>query len=221
MTTYFFPGCKNSAKNPAGMAALKDYLAERFGVVSCGCCSVDYGRPAAGDEALFQCPTCGRILSESSRASLVCSVYELLLEDERFPWIDCGGEAMTVQDCWRSRHDRAFCDAVRACLKKMNVTAVELENNYERADFCGPSMFRGINERYPRLAPQSLCEEWTFPALSEEEQRAKVLEHARCWTTEKILVTCCGCAQGVEMAGRTPVHLIDLVASGLTKGAAR
>jgi hypothetical protein len=99
----------------------------------------------------------------------------------------------------------------------MNVRAVELENNYERADFCGPALYRGPNERYPRLAPKSLVEEWTYPKLSEEEQRAKVLEHARCWTTEKILVTCCGCAQGVEMAGHTPVHLLDLVMSALTK----
>ena len=217
MTSFFFPGCKNSAKNPVGMAALKEYLGERFGVVSCGCCSVDHVLPQAGDTALYQCPTCGLILAESSHAGSVRSVYELLLEDDRFPWPDLDGEEMTVQDCWRSRKNRGFLDAVRACLKKMNVRAVELENNYERADFCGPALYRGPNERYPRLAPKSLVDEWTYPKLSEEEQRAKVLEHARCWTTEKILVTCCGCAQGVEMAGRTPVHLLDLVMSALTK----
>ena len=178
MTSFFFPGCKNSAKNPAGMAALKEYLGERFDVVSCGCCSVDHVLPKANDTALYQCPTCGLILAESSSAGSVRSVYELLLEDERFPGPDLGGAEMTVQDCWRSRKNRGFLDAVRACLKKMNVRAVELENNYERADFCGPALYRGPNERYPRLAPKSLVEEWTYPKLSEEEQRAKVLEHA-------------------------------------------
>ena len=172
MTTYFFPGCKNSQKNPAGMDALKKYLAERFGVVPCGCCSVDHALPKSGDTALYQCPTCGLILVESSSAGNVRSVYELLLEDDRFPWPDLGGEEMTVQDCWRSRKNRGFLDAVRACLKMINVRAVELENNYERADFCGPALYRGPNERYPRLAPKSLVEEWTYPKLSEEEQRA-------------------------------------------------
>ena len=103
MTTYFFPGCKNSQNNPAGMDALKKYLAERFGVVPCGCCSVDHALPKSGDTALYQCPTCGLILAESSQAGSVRSVYELLLEDERFPWPNLGGEEMTVQDCWRSR----------------------------------------------------------------------------------------------------------------------
>ncbi|MBP3752350.1 MAG: hypothetical protein J6H20_06985 [Pyramidobacter sp.] len=223
MTIFYFPGCKYSARSPESSARLTAYLAGRFGAVAAGCCSADHARPERGDATLYQCPTCGLILNESGTAGTVRSVFELLLEDERFPWPDCGGEAMTVQDCWRSRKNAAFCDAVRECLRRMNVTIVELEQRYERADFCGPSLYKGPNPRYSKLAPQSLVNEWTHPVLSEDEQRARVLEHARDWTTEKVLVTCIGCAQGVEMAGHTPVHLLDLLTAALpeAQGGAR
>ena len=69
MTIYYFPGCKYSARSPESNARLTAYLAGRFGAVVAGCCSVDHARPEHGDVALYQCPTCGLILSESGTAA--------------------------------------------------------------------------------------------------------------------------------------------------------
>ena len=223
MTIFYFPGCKYSARSPESSARLTAYLAGRFGAVVAGCCSVDHARPEHGDVALYQCPTCGLILSESGTARTVRSVFELLLDDDRFPWPDCGGEAMTVQDCWRSRKNTAFCDAVRECLRRMNVTIVELEQRYERADFCGPWLYRVPSPRYADLAPKELVQEWKTSPLPEDEITVKMAEHAKRWTTDKVVCTCIGCMQGVAMSEHTPVHLLDLVTAALpeAKGGAR
>ena len=215
MTIYYFPGCKYKAASPQNNARLKTYLAERFGAVTADCCSVDHGRPGAGDEALYQCPTCGLILAESCSAGRLRSVYELLLEDERFPWPDLSGEAMTVQDCWRTRKNKAFLDAVRECLRRMNVTVVEIEQRYGRADYCGPSLYRTPSPRYADLAPKALVQSWQTSPLPEDEIAVKMREHARRWTTQKVVCTCAGCLAGVTMTGHTPVHLLDLVSTSL------
>lgn len=215
MTKYYFPACKYSGRSPENTSRLKAYLADHFGVESTGCCSIDHSKPGAGDEALYHCPTCGLILAESSKAGRLRSVYEFLFEDEHFPWPDYGGEAMTVQDCWRTRENKAFLDAVRACLQKMNVKIIEVEQRYGKADYCGPALFRTPSERYVTLAPKSLVEKWCHHTLPEDEIVEKMQEYAGRWTTEKIVCTCMGCLAGVAMTEHTPVHLLDMVTSQL------
>ncbi len=49
------------------------------------------------------------------------SVWEILDEDNDFPWPDYHDEAITVQDCWRTYDNRALQNAVRSILSRMNI----------------------------------------------------------------------------------------------------
>ena len=59
--------------------------------------------------------------------------------------------------------------------------------------------------------------------LPEDEITVKMSEHAKRWTTDKVVCTCIGCMQGVAMSEHTPVHLLDLVTAALpeAEGGAR
>lgn len=210
MVTYFFPGCKYSRHNPEGSLKLKRYCENRFGFEIADCCSVDYIKPTAQDRIIFQCPTCGLILAESAQYQSICSIYEFLLPDETFPWPDYKGAAMTIQDCWRTRNNTKFLEAVREVLRKMNMYGKELDHNYGRADFCGATLYRVPSARYETLAHQSLVEQGNFHPCPEEEQKKKMLEYGKQYKTKDVVCVCTGCMEGVEMSGHRAVHLLDL-----------
>lgn len=211
MSIYFFPGCKYSAHNPEGIQKLSSYLSQQFGVVSAGCCSVDHAKPEPEDLVLYQCPTCGLILSESGRCPSLQSIYEFLLTDSDFPWPDYQGRSMTIQDCWRVRENSGYLDAIRQVIWRMNICGVELERNRERANFCGVTLYQEPSERYERLAYQSLVVHGAFHPCSREEQLANMRAHGRQYTTDEVICVCTGCMEGVRLGGHRPVHLLDLV----------
>ncbi len=215
MTVYYFPGCKYKAHNPEASGKLAAYLDRHHGIVTTGCCSIDHVLPGSEDTVLYQCPTCGLILAESSSHSELKSVYEYLLEDEDFVWPDHSGKVMTVQDCWRTRNDRAYCEAVRRAAEKMNITVKEIENNFEKTDICGPTLFRAPSPRYETLAPESLVKNGNFHPCSEEEQKEKMIEHGKQYETEEVICYCTGCMEGVRMGNHEPVHLLDLILASL------
>ncbi len=215
MTVYFFPGCKYRAHDPEKTEKLSEYLSKKHGVVTTGCCSIDHVLPGSEDTVLYQCPTCGLILAESSKHAKLMSVYEFLLEDEDYVWPDLSGKQMTIQDCWRTRNDRSYCEAVRKAAEKMNINAKEIENHFEKTDFCGATLYRVPSPRYETLAPESLVKNGNFHPCSEEEQKEKMIEHGKQYETDEVICYCTGCMEGVQMGGHEPVHLLDLILSSL------
>ena len=215
MNNYYFPGCKYKAHNPEGSERLARYLNERFGIIVMDCCSVGFDTPAEEDTVFFQCPTCGLILHDSGSQRRLRSVYRLLSEDDRFPWPDHSGRQMTLQDCWRSREDDDYLQAVRDVLAKMNIHPLELPNCREKADFCGATLYRVPSGRYHRLAPVSLVEKACFDPQPEEVQQQLMKEHGKLYRSEDELCNCTGCLEGIRMAGHTPVHVLDLITDAL------
>ena len=74
-------------------------------------------------------------------------------DDETFPYPNHHGEAVTVQDCWRSKENAAEQEAVRKLLRRMNFEVVELEENRERTKFAAThciSLSRRATPRLPR-----------------------------------------------------------------------
>ncbi|MCI9597527.1 MAG: hypothetical protein HFE75_09580 [Firmicutes bacterium] len=215
MSMYFFPGCKYRAHNPEGTQKLEQYLNDRFGTITMDCCSMDFDKPTLPDSVIFQCPTCGLILSESGSGYPMRSLYEFLLSDHDYPWPDYGAAKMTLQDCWRSRNNIDHLDAIRAVIKKMNIQAFELECRRGKADFCGATLYRTPSERYQTLAYQNLVVNGNFQPCSEETQTRKMLEHGKQYATNDILCYCTGCMEGIKMSGHNPIHLLDLMVSTL------
>lgn len=214
--TYYFPGCKYTAHSPKASKRLQEYLWEKHGVKTLGCCSLDHSKPTPGDEALFVCPTCAAILEESAQPGVkVTSIYEYLLRDDSFPWPDFHGERLTIQDCWRTFDHRAMQEAIRTILGRMNIDAVELPNRFEKADFCGATRFQVPSARYETLCPKRLVENGNFHPLPVEEQQRLMEENGKQYETDKVICYCTGCMTGVEMGGHTPLHLMDLIMRGL------
>ena len=145
------------------------------------------------------------------------SLWEYLLEDEAFPWPDYGGERITVQDCWRARKNAPLLDAVRECLRRMNMEPVELAENREKTEFDGVWRFQTFSPAQLNSAPKFFGEvqaRYSTP-LPEEEQVERMREWVKQYTTERVVTYCNACLRGVRMGGGNGVHLGALLAERL------
>ena len=213
---YYLPSCNFSALCPEASRRIKAYLAKKPGVTVSGCCRPLQKRLTEEDTVLTICLTCAALSREASAAQ-VKSVWEYLLEDDAFPWPDYGGERVTVQDCWRARENPALQQAVRACMRRMNITPVELEENLERTRFDGTWLMNPVAERNMQLAPRffgEVQEHWTTPLPPEEQQR-RMTEWASQYVTDRVAVYCNSCLSGVRMGGAGGVHLMELATRDL------
>ena len=214
MTQYYYRGCKYLAHNPEGTERLFRYL-KAHGVELSGCCSSDCLIPDEKDTIIYQCPTCGLILNESARKKEMLSIYEYLLRQGDFPWPDYDGRRLTVQDCWRMRENRAYMESIRQVLKRMNITVLEIEQNFEKTDFCGRTLYQIPSPRYEKLAPKALVEKAIFTPCSEEEQIMLMKENSLRYPTEEVACYCTGCLKGINDGGNKGVHVLDLVLEGI------
>lgn len=183
-----------------------DYRADWAALPDCA----DFG---AGDTVYSICHNCSIIIEAMKPEAKVVSVWELILGDEQFDYPDYKGRKMTVQDCWRSKDDRAEQEAVRCLLAKMNIEAVELADNYDQTDFCGNSLYRPAPVRNIKLAPQKFVENaiGKFVPHTIEEQREIMQEYCKQLKTEQVVTYCHYCAEGLELGGADAIHLASLL----------
>ena len=211
---YYLPGCGTNRNHTAAGRKLVDYMRARGAKLS-KCCKLDVGYYRDGDAVVQNCTQCSFMLKERCPQVTVTSLYEFVLSDPDFRWADFGGKRMTLQDCFRMRDDAPFHEAVRQCLKKMNVDVVELEENRADAKFCGVWLHEPADPRCAAVAPKS------FKALeahrklwSEEEKKAAMRDRVRRCTTDEVVVYCNGCERGLRIGEGRPVHLLELLAAG-------
>lgn len=166
-----------------------------------------------GDTVYYICHNCANILEESKPGVEVKSIWELILTDDSFPYPDYGGREITVQDCWRSRERLTEQKAVRELLRRMNFRLVELEENFDKTDYCGSSLYRPQEPRNPRLAPihYDLEAKGKFLPHTEEEQKALMEDYCRRITTEWAVCYCHTCLEGLEEGGVQGKHLAQLL----------
>ena len=147
-----------------------------------------YEKFPAGSTMVSLCHNCSAIFEERSPEIQRQSLWELILEDENFPYPNYGGEKITVQDCWRQKENRAEQDAVRELLRRMNFEVVELEENYARTKFCGYSLYQPQPPRNPKLAPKRFLygAQGLFQEHSPEEKQRLMREHCAKISTENL-----------------------------------
>lgn len=184
MSYIYYPGCQYSQYSPETTEKIKQYLGNRFGMESTGCCRVNHARLNAGDTAVCVCPTCSFVLEESAPQAKVKSLWEVLAEDEQFPWPDYGNRPITVQDCMDMRGNEPLKQAVRDILKRMNLQVTELAMEQQAFDFCRPR---------------------TDEAL----EQTKV--HCQNYETDMVVCYCTGCHKGLKAADIHGVHLLNLI----------
>lgn len=214
---YYFPSCKFTAANPEVSRRLKKYLSAKPDIQVTGCCRVNQEQLTEEDTAVTICLSCAAITGEVSPETREISIWEYLLEDPEFPWPDYHGESMVIQDCWRARNLQTLQQAVRDCMERMNICLVELEENREATQFDGVWRFNPVQQGNLDIAPNyfGAVRDSGVILLPPEEQKQKMEEWCRQYTTERVVTYCNACLAGVRQGGVEGVHLMELMAERL------
>lgn len=172
-----------------------------------------YKKFPAGSTMVSLCHNCSAIFEERHPEISRQSLWEFILEDKNFKYPDFHGEKITIQDCWRQKENRAEQNAVRKILKKMNVEIVELEENFERTNFCGYSLYQPQPQRNPKLAPKRFLEnaKGLFQEHTQEEKLNLMQDYCKKISTEKVIAYCHYCVRGLRLGGKKSFHLSELL----------
>ncbi|MDO4617540.1 MAG: hypothetical protein Q4B03_08825 [Lachnospiraceae bacterium] len=235
---YYIASCVFTSQFPNLSRRIQNYISDRYQMEVVRCCTPKYklkeftermpedyqcdwsaladtAHWKPGDTAWSLCHNCSNIVEETAEKVEARSLWELILQDHTFAYPDFQGRTMSVQDCWRSRHRRTEQDAVRELLKRMNITAIEVEKNFEKTDFCGNSLLRPQPPRNPVLAPKYYKEniEGLFLPHTEEEQTERMKEYCRQYETREVICYCHYCLEGLKTGGVQGYHIAELLFS--------
>lgn len=172
-----------------------------------------YKKFPSGSTMISLCHNCAAIFQEMHKDIFCKSLWEFILEDKNFIYPDLHGEKITVQDCWRQKENFSEQNAVREILKKMNVEIVELEENFERTNFCGFSLYQPQPPRNAKLAPKRFVEnaKGFFEEHTQEEKEILMKNYCEQIQTEKVIAYCHYCVRGLRLGGKKTFHLAELL----------
>lgn len=213
---HYLPGCDVYKNHPTASFKIQQYMKEN-GVIIDKCCRVKNQFLTHQDTIITNCTLCNLILKETHSQTKQISLYEYVLNDPSFPWVDHHGEAITLQDCWRTRDDLNLQNAVRLCLEKMNFTVIEMDENYSHTKYCGVWLYNKPAKDCLEIAPltfHNIIENYTH-LLSIEEQTLRMQKWCEQYHTNYVVVYCNGCEKGIKLGGKKPLHIIELLAKGL------
>lgn len=213
---HYLPGCDVRKNHPEAILKIENYIKKQEIIIE-KCCRVKNKFLEDGDTIINNCTLCHLILKETHPDHECLSLYEYILKDENFPFVDHHGEKITLQDCWRTRDHLVLQKAVRECLRKMNYTIIEMEENYNKTQYCGVWLNNNPAQECLTVAPHTFHDitENYIHLLSEEEQLKNMQEWGKQYTTDTIAVYCNGCEKGIKLGGKKPIHLVELLAEGL------
>lgn len=232
----YVASCVFTREEPDLSVKIQDYLMERFGMQIIRCCVPnykleefaeampeglqsswrnipDYINFSVNNTMVYVCHNCAAIFQETLPEVKRLSLWELILTDTEFPFPDYSHKKMTLQDCWRSYDNRSEQAAVRALLQKMNVDIVEQEENYEKTQFCGVTLYAPAPKRNLNLAPKRFLEnaQGKFIPHTKEEQLKRMKEHCQKITTDEVITYCHYCTIGLNFGGKRARHLASLL----------
>lgn len=236
---FYVASCVFTEGAPALSRKVQAYVRERFNLPIIRCC-VDKYKVAEfeqrmpedyreewraikhfekfppGSTMISICHNCSAIFEERHPEIHCESIWELILSDENFRYPNHGGEAITIQDCWRSKENAAEQAAVREILRRMNFEVVELAENHERTKFCGYSLYQPQPARNPALAPKRFLHgaQGFFQPHTDAQKRQFMQEHCAKITTDKIVAYCHYCVRGLKLGGKKTFHLAELLFEG-------
>lgn len=213
MAMVYFPSCKFTAYSLEASRKIQSYLAENYNAQISGCCRPNHQHITPQDTVVYICNTCAAICREDSAAAKVVSVWELLAADDRFAYPDYRQRKMAVQDCWRVYDNAPQQKAVRTLLQKMNIASEELDENYEKTQFCGVSLYEPLIKQNGDFAPKRFIEnaKGLFLPHTPEEKTALMEKHCQMIHAAEVVCYCNGCINGIRLGGKQGIHLLDLV----------
>lgn len=215
MSMIYFPSCRFTAYSPESSRKIKQYLQDNHDIQIAGCCRPGHKSVTHKDTVIYICNTCAAFCRESTPAHTVVSIWELLINDNKFPFPNHKGKTATLQDCWRSYDNRAQQEAVREILRLMNIQILEMKENYDKTKFCGVSLLEPLPKQNGELAPRRFIENagGFFSSCTPEEQTSRMKNYCTAIQTDEVVGYCTACVKGIDLGGKQGIHLLDLVFS--------
>ena len=213
---HYLPGCDVRKNHPEAIKKLTIYMKNQ-GAQEEVCCRSKEKLLNKDDVMVNNCTLCDIILREMYPDNKIISTYEYVLNDPNFPWIDHHGQEITIQDCLRTKDNKAMLDAIRECLKKMNFKIIELDENYEKTNFDGVWIYNKPMQICLDLAPKAINKimDNYYEELDEYQQTKRMEQHIQQYPSDLVLTYCNGCERGLKRGGISPVHLVELISEGL------
>ena len=233
---FYVASCVFTEEYPALSRKVQAYVRERFDLPIIRCCVDKYKisefeermpenyrdewrsikhfeKFPAGSTMVSICHNCSAIFEEQHPEILRESIWELILSDENFSYPNHHGEAITIQDCWRSKENFAEQEAVREILRRMNFKIVEMPENHAETKFCGVSLYQPQPPRNPALAPKRFLQgaKGLFQQHTDDEKFQLMHEHCAAIRTEKVAAYCHYCLRGLKLGSKTAFHLAELL----------
>jgi Fe-S oxidoreductase len=117
-------------------------------------------------------------------------LWEVLAENDTFPFPDYAGQPMSILDACPTRTEIRVHEAVRVILEKMNIQVDEPRNTRTNGICCGDS-FYGV--------------------LPVDQVKAQMRKRAEAMPGEDVVVYCVSCVKAMHIGGKKPRHLVDLL----------
>jgi Fe-S oxidoreductase len=144
----------------------------------------------SGTEVVNTCPGCDRRFRESTGGISTRSLWEILADDESFPYPDYQQKVMTIHDACPTRSEDRVHTAIRKILDRMNIKLVEPAQSRKNSVCCGDSFY----EKVPL-----------------EQVKDQMKKRAAGMPCDDVVVYCVSCVKSMHIGGKTPRYLVDLL----------
>jgi Fe-S oxidoreductase len=189
--TVFAPGCALMLYKPELSRKIHLFLDENLGKMEDLniCCHHDPGF-VKETQVINICPGCDKRFGNDYNLSSTISLWEILAENDTFPFPDYNGQTMSILDACPTREQERVHNAIRKLLSKMNIRLSEPTKTKTKSVCCGDS-FYGV-----------------IPAEKVKEQMKK---RASEMPSEDVVVYCVSCIKSMYIGGKKPRYIVDLL----------
>ena len=188
---FFNPGCALSLYRPENVTELFKYLQSNYPQIQMHniCCRHDPGLPN-GSIIVNVCAGCDRRFRTLYDGISTISLWEIIDNLNNFPFPNYHGMEVSVHDPCPVRNTPVVHKAVRGLLQKMNIKVIEAEKIGTNSVYCGDSL---------------------YPNCDMEKIHTAMKSRADSMPCEKVVVYCVSCIKAMQIGGKVPCHLTDLL----------
>lgn len=194
---YFNPGCALNLYKPQAQEKLLRFLKTQFEDIRLHtvCCHYEPRLPQ-GTKIINVCAGCDKRFGSLYAGVSTLSLWEVIDGVEGFPFPDYGRLPISVQDPCPVRNRPQVHAAVRSLLDKMNFRLAEPAQKGKDTICCGDS---------------------SYPHAPLEEVHQKMQQRAGAMPCADVCVYCVSCINAIEIGGKKPRYLLDLLLGEDTK----
>lgn len=188
---YFNPGCALSIYKPEMENLILSFLNQNYKETTIHkiCCRHE-PQLKKGSLIINVCAGCDKRFGSLYKGISTISLWEIIDSLDSFQYPDYKCLKMSVHDACPVRKNSQVHQAVRNCLKKMNIEIVETKFNSNRSVCCGDDF---------------------YPKLPLDKVHNLMKKRADSMPCEDVCVYCVSCIKSMHIGGKTPRYLVDLL----------